>query len=278
MNSRKTCLVTGASGGIGGAIAKALCEQGYRVYIQGRNLQKLTQLKLSLGGDVEIILGDLNEAADRQTVLTEAFTSGAVDLLVNAAGVSQFAAFEQLQADDISALTQTNLITPMLFTQAFIGFAKRARVVNSDNSQAANEKRNVTVINVGSAFGFIGYPGFSSYCASKFGLRGFTESMAREYSDSYFRFGYFAPRATQTEINSKAVDEMNAALGNAVDTPAYVAQEFLTFLNSKSREKVVGWPEKLFVRVNGLLPKVVDNAIKSKLSTIKRFVLIAQQP
>lgn len=278
MNNQKVALITGASGGIGGEIAKALSLEGYKVILQGRNQQKLAKLQQGLAGKSEVILGDLNNPDDRNNILEKVFNNGIVDLLVNAAGVSCFSAFKSMHGDQISALMQTNLVTPMIFTQEFIAYSETTNdeksnlPSNETISQAKRGQAQVNIINVGSAFGFIGYPGFSSYCASKFGLRGFTESLAREYSDTRFRFGYFAPRATHTDINTNAVDEMNAELGNVTDSPAIVAQAFLTLLKSSNREKVVGWPEKLFVRVNGLIPKAVDSAIKSKLPIIKRFM------
>jgi short-subunit dehydrogenase len=246
----KTCLVTGASGEIGGAIANILCENGYNVFIQGRNQKKLQQLKLVMTGNCEILLGDLNKP---------------IDLLVNAAGLSGFVAFEYSKPEFISELMQTNLITPMLFTQEFLEKFK-------SSTEHQFEQKHLNIIQVGSAFGYIGYPGFSAYYASKFGLRGFTETLAREYSDTDIRFGYFAPRATNTNTNAANVDDMNKALGNAMDNVDLVAKAFMTFLNSKKREQVVGWPEKLFARINGFIPKLVDNAIQSKLSIIKRYL------
>ncbi|MFT6989003.1 MAG: short-subunit dehydrogenase [Paraglaciecola sp.] len=267
----KTCLVTGASGGIGGAIANILCENGYHVFIQGRNQKKLQQLKLSMTGNCEILLGDLNKAEDRANILNLAFTNRHIDLLVNAAGLSSFVAFEDTKPTLINDLIQTNLITPMLFTQAFV--AK-----STSNTAEQSAPKPLCVIQVGSAFGYIGYPGFSAYCASKFGLRGFTQALAREYSDTAIRFGYFAPRATNTDINAASVDDMNKALGNSVDSVNVVAKAFITFLNSNKREQVVGWPETLFARINGFIPKLVDNAIQSKLSIIKGYLKQSVQP
>ena len=257
----KTCLVTGASGGIGSEIAKALAIQGYRVLLQGRNTEKLNKIRLDIGNSSEIVVGDLNIKSDRMKVLEQVTMYEDIDLLVNAAGISQFSSFDSLSETNIAEMITTNLITPMLFIQAFI------KLKNGKES-----KNEVTIVNVGSAFGYIGYPGFSAYAASKFGLRGFTESLLREYADTRFKFAYFAPRATQTEINSSQVDNMNKALGNSVDSPEFVAQQFIAFLKKHTREATVGWPEKLFVRLNGLLPNLVDKAIRSKLPVIKQHM------
>ncbi len=257
----KTCLVTGASGGIGGAIAKSLALQGYKVLLQGRNKDKLKKLQDSIEGESELVIGDLNLKDERKKIFEQLFKFTNIDLLVNAAGVSEFSAFEEKSESDIARLITTNLITPIQFIQEFM---------QANQSRVKAEK--VTIVNVGSAFGYIGYPGFSTYSASKFGLRGFTESLHREYADTQYRFAYFAPRATHTEINSSQVDDMNKALGNSIDSTDFVAKEFMLFLKTQNRESTVGWPEKLFVKVNGLLPKVVDNAIKSKLPVIRQYM------
>ncbi|MFC3094014.1 SDR family oxidoreductase [Alteromonas sediminis] len=257
----KTCLVTGASGGIGQAIAEALYKQGCRVLLQGRNVSKLSLLKQKLGERADMLVGDINLQSDRETILEKLRSYESIDLLVNAAGVSEFAAFESLQESRVAELVTTNLLSPILFIQAFVKMQS-----NSKSSQ------QITIVNVGSAFGYIGYPGFSVYAASKFGLRGFTESLRREFSDSRFSFAYFAPRATQTEINSSQVNNLNKALGNAVDSPFFVAEQFIQFLKKHKGEATIGWPEKLFIRVNNLLPAVVDSAIKSKLPVIKQFM------
>lgn len=75
------------------------------------------------------------------------------------------------------------------------------------------------VVNVGSAFGALGHPGFTAYCASKFGLRGFTEALARELADGKIRVLYLAPRVTATAMNDSRVEALNTALGHVVDPP-----------------------------------------------------------
>ena len=257
----KTCLVTGASGGIGREIAIELSKKGYRVLLQGRNINKLKQVQSELGQYADVIVGDINLMTEREEILDKLNTSDDIDLLVNAAGISSFAAFENTNPSSIAEIMTTNLISPMLFVQSFLKMKNQR-----------NNNYTTTIVNIGSAFGYIGYPGFSIYSASKFGLRGFTESLRREYADSRFKFAYFAPRATQTEINSSQVNNLNQALGNKVDSPAFVAKKFMQFLNKHKQEETIGWPEKFFVRVNSLLPKIVDNAIQSKLPIIKRFM------
>jgi short-subunit dehydrogenase len=100
-------------------------------------------------------------------------------------------------------------------------------------------------------------------------LRGFTEALQRELADSPVRVSYLAPRATRTDMNSAAVTALNEALGNATDEPEHVADELMKVLGERRHQRYMGWPEGLFVRLNGLFPGVVHNAITRKLPLIR---------
>ncbi|GAA5139497.1 SDR family oxidoreductase [Thalassotalea piscium] len=257
MQPKHICLLTGATGGIGQAIAQLFDAQGFQLILHGRNELKLETLQKSLKGNHHIICGDLNDAEVRRVLIDEAFADLAHQptMLINNAGISQFKSFDEIHGDDIESLISTNLIATIDFTRLFL-----CRV-----------KESSTIVNVGSAYGAIGYPGYSLYCASKFGLRGFTEALMRELANSDHRVCYFAPRATNTSINSTSVQRMNSELGNNSDTPEFVAQELLTLINSKSARKTVGWPEKFFARINGVLPEVVDKSIIKQTKEILTF-------
>ena len=127
------------------------------------------------------------------------------------------------------------------------------------------------VVNLGSTFGSIGYPGFSAYCASKFALRGFSEALRRELADTEMKVLYIAPRATRTSMNSAQVVAMNDELNVAMDDPLEVADQVAQAIIREREELYLGWPEKLFVRLNSLLPRVVDQALRKQLPIIQRF-------
>ena len=126
-------------------------------------------------------------------------------------------------------------------------------------------------LSVGSVFGGLGYPGFTAYSASKFALRGFSEALRRELADTNVRVLYLAPRATRTGMNGSHVEAMNAELGVAMDAPETVAAAACALLARGARLAVVGWPEKLFVRINAVLPGVVDGSVRRQLSVIRRY-------
>jgi short-subunit dehydrogenase len=250
----KTLLLTGATGGIGRAMAQALAAQGASLILVSRDSQQLQRLRQQLPGNHLLCPADLANEQDLLRLVEFCQSQGTLDGVINNAGISQFALTAQ---QDYQRQLQINLITPMRLCQLLL--------------PQLQTRPEAVIVNVGSAFGSIGYPGFSGYCASKFGLRGFTEALKRELAASAVRVLYFAPRATDTSINSTAVVEMNQQLGNRMDSPEFVASQLLVQLKSSQSRRFLGWPEQLFVRLNGLFPALVDQALRSKLAIITKF-------
>lgn len=259
----KTVLLTGASGGIGQAIALQLAAAGARLVLVARNTARLATLQAELvakhPADHQIFSADLTNAQERQDLLAFVRDLQGIDLLINNAGISQFGLVAQ---QDYATQLSTNLLMPILLTQTLLPELQR--------------KAAAMIVNVGSAFGSIGYPGFTGYSASKFGLRGFTEALKRELSDSAVQVLYFAPRATDTAINSDAVVAMNRELGNQSDSPALVAAALVQQIQQNQARRFIGWPEQLFVRVNAVLPGIVDKALAAKLAVIRRYAQLSQ--
>ena len=124
------------------------------------------------------------------------------------------------------------------------------------------------VVNVGSTYGSIGYPGYASYCATKFALRGFSEALRRELADTRVSVLYVAPRATRTSMNSPAAQALNDALKSNVDDPQTVAAVIHAIAGDR-RDLYLGWPERFFVRLNSLLPNLVDRGLRKQLPLIR---------
>jgi short-subunit dehydrogenase len=259
--SNSLIVLTGATGGIGRAIAVKLNSLGARLILVGRNEQTLQELVAELNNDQHmLVVADIGTTEGRATLQAccEAFRNTGINLLVNCAGVNEFSLFEEQSQDAIATTINTNLVSPMLICQDLLPMLRK-----SDTAQ---------IINIGSTFGSIGFPGFGAYCASKFGLRGFTESLRRELADSNVQVSYIAPRATQTNLNSQKLIDMNNALGTSMDRPSVVADQVMRVINDRScLDRYLGWPEKLFVKVNALLPSLVDNSLRKQLPIIRRF-------
>jgi len=262
MNIRGTNVVlTGASGGIGRAIATELSKQGAKLILVARDEKRLLEVLDDLDGTGHMAVpADLSDDGGRRRVLQaceNAYENG-VCLLINGAGVNEFGLFEELSQTTIRNLIDVNLLSPILLCQ--------------DLLPILHQQEEAHIINIGSTFGSIGYPGFGAYCASKFGLRGFTEALRRELADTNTRVSYVAPRATRTDLNSDAVVAMNDALGTEMDDPSLVADEVMRIISDRAKtDKYIGWPEKLFIRVNALLPGIVDSNLRKRLPLIRRF-------
>jgi short-subunit dehydrogenase len=251
----KHVLLTGATGGIGQAIAIELDRAGAVLTLVGRSEEKLAALAEQLSGQHRSFAADLNDTAQRDRLAAHCRETG-LDVFVNTVGVMDFRLFEDQDPAAIESMTLTNLLAPMLLCQGLVPLLK--------------QRDEAAIVNIGSIFGSIGHPGFTAYCASKFGLRGFTEALQRELHDTSIRVAYLAPRATRTNLNSAAVTALNEALGNTTDAPERVAGELLKVLGGKRRQRYMGWPENLFVRLNGLFPGLVHNALARKLPIIRR--------
>jgi len=256
----KTIVLTGAAGGIGSAIAKRLSDAGAKLVLVGRKGEQLHVLNRSLGGQHYCVAVDLADSEQRTQLLSfcQKLDSG-IDMLINNAGISQFSLLSNMHADDIEQLIAVNLSSPIILSQLFLPLL--------------GKKMSASIINIGSTFGSIAFPGFSVYSASKYGLRGFTEALRRELSDTTIKVRYFSPRAVKTAINSTNVEQMNNALGSSMDEPELVAKQFMNFIEqSTAVSHHIGWPEKLFVNINSVLPKLVDKSISKQLPIIKRYL------
>jgi short-subunit dehydrogenase len=257
----RTVVLTGASGGIGRAIAQSLDACGARLVLVGRKAEKLDALQKTLTGKKHLpVAVDLNTRDGRRDLLQacNGLDEGGISLLINCLGINELRLFAEQTEVSIEQQIQTNLLCPIL--------------VCHDLLPLLQQRPEALIVNIGSTFGSIGHPGFSSYCAAKFGLRGFTEALRRELADTAVEVSYIAPRATRTDLNSDSINAMNEALGTSTDDPALVAKEVLNTIRSRgSADRYLGWPEKIFVRINALLPGLVDSALRKQLPLIRRF-------
>jgi len=263
-------VLTGASGGLGRAFALALAPRASAMVLVGRNRARLESLQAHVAESapatvVRTVTGDLTDASVRLEVYDAAQGLPAqLNLLVNAAGINEFHAFESQASASIERLLAVNLLAPIQLTQLLLPLLKI-----SPRAQ---------VINVGSIFGYLGYPGFAVYCATKFGLRGFSQALRRELSDSRIAVRYFAPRATRTPLTTPAIAAMNRELNTAEDAPERVAEKLLEFISRGGGERKLGLPERFYVFLNHLMPGINDRAIRGQLAVIRRHLNGAQAP
>ncbi len=258
-------LLTGATGGMGKAFSRLLFANGANLLLIGRDSHKLHELKaelltsnISATNKVEIFAVDLVDSAQRQALIAYLATlTFDINLLINNAGISQLSLLEQTTESEINRIISTNTIAPMQLTQALLPILLK--------------QSSAQIINIGSTFGSIGFPGYSAYCASKFALRGFSQTLSRELADTNVTVKYLSPRATKTNLISKKIEQLNTALNTATDLPEHVAKELLALIEQNKTERYIGWPEKLFVGINALFPSIVSKSIVKQLPIIQKF-------
>lgn len=230
-------LLTGASGGIGGAMARALQQAGAQVMGVGRGEFGPPGLAWHRA--------DLNEPWGPASV-AQAAADWRANVVVHAAGLPGFGALQAVPPQQMEQVLQANLLAPMRLTQALL-----PQLLRLPRAQ---------VVFVGSALGRIGLPGFSVYGASKAGLHGFAEALRRELAETPVRVQILGPRSTRTAFNGAEVEAYNRATGTAMDTPEAVASALLALIDSEAAEAFVGFPERLGVRLNGLLGARMDGS------------------
>jgi short-subunit dehydrogenase len=260
--SRARVLLTGSSGGIGQAIAVALAQAGASLLLTGRSPARLSAQARALQQRVPTVRVDWHEvdlqSMESIAMLAKQATDWRCNVLIHCAGEAEFGRFEASGPDRMARILNTNLLAPMVLTQALLPHLRGLP--------------RAQVICVGSVLGAMGLPGFSVYCASKFGLRGFAQALRRELADTAVRVQYLGPRSTRTAFNTAEVADYNLA-------PEVVAQASLRMLEAETAERFLGFPEKLGVRLNGLMPTMLDGVfdkhraslpIRLKISTNTR--------
>lgn len=245
----KRIILTGAAGGIGGHLARILFSEGARLCLTDINETALQEQQQALGSEnVLAVSANIVTADDRHKIIDETLRAfGGIDILINVAGINPFGVYAQQDDALIQRTIEVNTIGPMLLTRAVL--------------PTMLEQNSGQIVNIGSTFGSIGFAWFSAYSASKFALRGFSQSLRRELADTGVEVLYIAPRAVKTAINSKQVYDMAAAVKMNMDEPDRVAQQIVRSIRKRNKESYFGFPESLFVRINAILPGLVDKAV-----------------
>lgn len=248
-------LLTGASGGLGGELARQLAAAGAKLLLAGRDSARLAALTGALATECSSVRADLNRPEGIAAVAGAAREFG-VNVLINNAGIGGFGLFDRQDWPCVEQVLATNLTAPLRLTHALLPWLK-------DQPEAA-------IVNIGSTFGSLPFPGFAAYSAAKAGLRGFSQALRRELADTRVAVIHLAPRAIDTPLNSDAVNALNRALGNRADSAAQVARQTIDALRRGRGEHHFGFPERLFAWLNGIAPRLIDRGLADKLPLIKQ--------
>lgn len=183
----KTALVTGASGGIGEAVARALHAQGATVVLHGTRAEKLESLQQQLGDRAFSLAVDLSDR-DKVAGVIEAATglAGQISILVNNAGITRDALLMRMRDDDWDAVLEVNMTASMSLCRAAV--------------RGMMKVKTGRIISISSVVGVTGNPGQTNYAASKAGMIGFSKSLAAEVASRGLTVNVVAPGFIETPM------------------------------------------------------------------------------
>lgn len=229
----KTALVTGATGGIGGAIAKALHAQGATVGISGRNEEKLNALAAELKDRVHVLAADLSGAEAITDLVKRAEEAmGQIDILINNAGLTRDNLSMRMKDEEWQEVLDVNLTAPFQLARAV--------------QRGMMKRRWGRIVNISSIVGVTGNPGQCNYVASKAGMIGWSKAMAQEIASRNITVNCIAPGFIATAMTDALADalkeKINASIpagkmGSAEDIAAatvYLASEEAAYVTGQT--------------------------------------------
>jgi 3-oxoacyl-[acyl-carrier protein] reductase len=199
----KTALVTGASGGIGGAIARALHAQGAAVALSGTRVAPLEALAGELGERAHVVPCDLSDAAAVEALPKQAAeATGGVDILVNNAGITRDQLFMRMSDADWEAVLGVNLTSTMRLARGCLRGMMKARWGR--------------IVNISSVVGVTGNPGQANYAAAKAAVIGMSKSLAAEVASRGITVNCVAPGFIATAMTEVLNDEQKARISGSI--------------------------------------------------------------
>jgi len=249
----KVVLITGASSGFGEDAARLFAREGCRVVLAARRLERLQALAAEIqndGGEAFAVPVDVNQSAEIEVMVRSVLDLyGRVDILFNNAGFGAVDWFENLEPSrDIETLIQVNLIGTMLVTRAVLPHML--------------ERRRGHIMNMASVAGLIAAPLITTYSASKYGVRAFTDSLRREVAPFGIKVSGIYPGPAETEFGTHL---KRHAARNTVDrlidlrmTSDYVARRVVDLARRPRRSLVIpGW-FNIVTTFDTVFPVLVD--------------------
>ena len=236
----KTALVTGATGGIGGAIARALHKQGATVAVSGRQTDKLDKLASELGARVHVVPCDLGSKADVARLVDEAIAKlGRLDILVNNAGLTKDNLFMVMKDEQWDEVIAVNLTATFMLMRAASRAMMRAKTGYG------------RIINISSVSGIIGNPGQGNYAASKAGIIGMSKSLAREVASRGITVNCIAPGFISTPMTDALNEKQTTAIKEAIPAQKFGAPDDIAAATVYLAAPEAGYVTGQTLHVNG---------------------------
>jgi uncharacterized protein len=254
--ANKVVLITGASSGFGKDAARLFAKEGCKVVLAARRLDRLQALAAEIqnaGGEAIAVPVDVSQPAEIEVMVQTALDLyERIDILFNNAGYGAVDWFENFKPDrHIETLIQVNLIGTILVTRAVLPHMIKQRAGH--------------IINMVSVAGLIASPLFTTYSASKFGLRAFTDALRREVTPFGIRVSGIYPGPATTEFGKKLESTRSRENVKKLRYPhlksEYVAQRVVDVAKHPKRMLVIPWWYRILITVDMLFPGLVDSVL-----------------
>lgn len=238
--SGKRVVLTGGSGGLGRPVVAKLVNAGAEVTVLSRNSvgDGMTRIR-----HVAVDLATMDGIAGAASLVEQEKP----DILISMAGTQYFGPVEKQSLDAMHASYMINLIAPVALCRASVSSMK--------------SRNSGQIAFVGSILGSIPFAHFAVYSSAKGGLRAFSEALRRELAGTNIAVTYVAPRAMRTGMLTSDLQKYAELTGMKIDTPEHIASRVLSAIQGRKKEVYIGFPEQLLVRLNSVLPHIVDAAV-----------------
>lgn len=246
-------IVTGASSGIGRALAIQLCQRGATVLATARRadrLQELAQVCHAMPGSLTTMVGDLTSEQHRQELVSLATVEwNAVDVLVNNAGAGAIGRFDGASAERLRRVMEIDFFAPVELTRLCLPLLAKGR--------------RPAILNIGSVLSHRAVPNKSEYCAAKFAMRGWAESLRVELAAQRIEVLMLSPSTTRSEFFDSLVDTNPNVKSKSVGSmrPERVAQLAISTLVRSKREMILSLGGKGLVWAGRLFPRLTDRIL-----------------
>ncbi len=246
-------LLTGASSGIGRELTIQLCQRGAFVLATARRLERLQELENichDLPGHVHILAGDLTCERHRQALVDEAASRwNGLDGLINNAGAGAIGRFDDATSDRLRKVMEIDFFAPVELTRLCLPLLERGI--------------RPAILNIGSVLSHRAVPNKSEYCAAKFAMRGWAESLRVELARKKIEVLMLSPSTTRSEFLESLVetnvDEKSQSLGSM--SSERVAQLAISTLVRSKREMIISLGGKALVWAGRLFPRITDRVL-----------------
>ena len=234
----KTALVTGATGGIGGAIATALHKQGATVGISGRNEAKLKELAASLGDRVHVFIADLSSSEAVDALVKDAEEQlGQIDILVNNAGLTKDGLSMRMKDEDWQQVIDVNMSATFKLARAC--------------QRGMMKRRWGRIVNIASVVGVTGNPGQCNYVASKAGMIGWSKAMAAEIASRNITVNCVAPGFIATAMTEVLTDDQKSKINSTIPAGKMGSSEDIAAAVAYLASEEAGYVTGSTIHVNG---------------------------